>query len=69
MTSYDEQTQIRIHTKQASTTRGNTGEYSVETINGQSLTEESMAKAVANHKRLVDLVAIAMEGGGTDGII
>ena len=32
----DEQTQIRIHTKQASTTRGNTGEYSIETINGQS---------------------------------
>ena len=64
----DEQTQIRIHTKQSSTTRGNTGEYSIETINGQSLTEESMAKAVANHKRLVDLVATAMEGGDTDAI-
>ena len=64
----DEQTQIRIYTKQASTTRGNTGEYSIETINGQSLTDESMVQAVANHKRLVDLVAIAMEGGDTDAI-
>ena len=64
----DEQTQISKHTKQASTTRGNTGEYSIETINGQSLTDESMVQAVANHKRLVDLVAIAMEGGDTDAI-
>ena len=64
----DEQTQIRIHTKQASTTRGNTGEYSIETSNGQSLTDESMVQAVANHKRLVDLVATAMEGGDTDAI-
>jgi len=57
----DEQlSQVRIHTKQASTTRGNTGEFSVETINAQLLTNADIEEAVARHKYLEGLVANAM---------
>ena len=59
--SEGQETQIRIHTKQASTTRGNTGEYSLETINAQLLTHEMIVEAVAKHKYLIDELSSAME--------
>ena len=48
------ESQIRIHTKRAATTRGNTGEISVETINGHTITFEQIDEAVLKHKYLED---------------
>jgi len=53
----DEQvSQIRIHTKRAQTTRGSTGESSVETINAHDIPTAHVQLAVDTHFYLEQLV-------------
>ena len=61
-----EEGQIRIHTKRADTTRGKTGESSVETINAQTVTSEQIDEAVKRHFELEGKVIQAMEGVTND---
>ena len=56
-----EEGQIRIHTKRADTTRGKTGESSVETINAHTVTSEQIEEAVEKHFELEKKVILAME--------
>ena len=58
--------QIRIHTKQAKTTRGDTGEFSIETINAHTITTADMEQAVAQHAKLVRLVGEAEIWAGVE---
>ena len=58
--------QIRIHTKQAKTTRGDTGEFSIETINAHTLTTSDMEQAVVQHAKLVRLVGEAEIWAGVE---
>ena len=61
-----EEGQIRIHTKRADTTRGKTGESSVETINAHTVTSEQIEEAVEKHFELEKKVIQAMEGATND---
>lgn len=57
-----EEGQIRIHTKRADTTRGKTGESSVETINAHTVTSDQIDEAVKKHFELEEKVIQAIEG-------
>ena len=61
-----EEGQIRIHTKRADTTRGKTGESSVETINAHAVTSEQIDEAVERHFELEKKVIQAMAGATGD---
>ncbi len=61
-----EEGQIRIHTKRADTTRGKTGESSVETINAHTVTSEQIDEAVKRHFELEGKVIQATEGAIND---
>ena len=61
-----EEGQIRIHTKRADTTRGKTGESSVETINAHTVTSEQIEEAVEKHFELEKTEIQAMAGATGD---